>query len=368
MTRSTPTYRYDTVVVGGGQAGLAMGYFLARRGRSFVILDAGARIGDVWRQRWDTLRLFTPAAHSALPGMAFPAPRSSFPTKDEVAAYLERYAEAFALPVRLGMRVDALSRFGDGYLLGIGDERLVADHVVVATGSFHTPRIPDVASQVDPHVVQFHSVDYRNPDQLPEGDVLVVGASNSGAEIAVELARTRKTYLAGRDTGHIPLSLIHNRFSLWLASRVLTVDTPLGRKLRAGHLHHGDPLVRVTPRDLIAAGIERVPRVTAVSEGRPVLADGRMLEVAVVIWATGYRPDFSWIDLPIFDGAGSPIHQRGVIPTAPGLYFLGLPFQSSPTSTHIGGVGSDARHLANHVAAHTDVAGRFPLIAALRRF
>jgi putative flavoprotein involved in K+ transport len=346
MTPHTPEHRLDTVVVGGGQAGLAMGYFLARRGRDFVILDAGNRVGDTWRHRWDSLRLFTPAFHSSLPGMPFPAPGASFPTKDEVADYLERYAERFALPLRLGRRVEALSRHDGGYLLCAAGERYVAEHVVVATGPYRRANIPEYAATLHPEIVQLHSSAYRNPGQLPAGDVLVVGAGSSGAEIAVELAASRRTYLAGRDTGYVPLGLVHNRLSLWVADHLLTADTWLGRKMSAAHRDRGAPLVRLRPRDIAAAGVERVPRVQGVEAGRPRLADGRRLDVSVVVWATGFRLDFGWIALPIFDDRGYPIHRRGVVDAAPGLYFLGLPFQHTATSEHIGGVGNDARYIA----------------------
>ena len=351
MTHQTFEHRFDTVVVGGGQAGLAMGYFLARHGRDFAILDAGGRVGDPWRARWDSLRLFTPAFHNGLPGMPFPAPGGYFPTKDELADYLESYAAKFGLPVRLGRRVEALSPHGDGYVLSAGDERYAAAHVVVATGPYHHPRVPGFAAQLDPAVAQLHSSAYRNPDRLPEGDVLVVGAGNSGAEIAVELAATRRTYLSGRDTGHVPIRLIHNRLTLWLTDRLLTSETRLGRKMSEAGRRRGDPVLRLNAGDIAAAGVERVPRVEGVADGRPRLADGRVLDVAVVVWATGFRPEFDWIELPIVGDDGDPLHRRGVVDAAPGLYFLGLPFQHSPTSTHVGGVGKDARHVAEHLAA-----------------
>jgi putative flavoprotein involved in K+ transport len=351
MTPQTSEHELDTVVAGGGQAGLAMGYYLSRQHRDFVILDAAGRVGDTWRNRWDSLRLFTPAFHSGLPGMPFPAPGRSFPTKDQTADYLEAYASRFQLPVRLGQRVQSLSPHDGGYLLRAGDERYTAEQVVVATGPYHHPHIPEFAAALDPTIIQLHSSQYRNPDRLPAGDVLVVGAGNSGAEIAVELAATRRTHLSGPDVGHVPIWLIHNRFSLWLADHLLTTDTSLGRRMRATRRRRGDPLVRLRPADILAAGVQRVPRVDGVVDGTPRLTDGRLLEVAVVVWATGYRPDFGWIDLPIFDDAGNPTHHRGVVAAAPGLYFLGLPFQYSSTSDHVGGVGRDARHIAQHLAA-----------------
>jgi putative flavoprotein involved in K+ transport len=353
MTPQTSEHHLDTVVVGGGQAGLAMGYYLDRQHRDFVILDAAGRVGETWRNRWDSLRLFTPAFHSGLPGMPFPAPGRSFPTKDQTAAYLEAYADRFQLPVRLGRRVQSLGRHDGGYLVRAGHERYTAKHVVVATGPYRHPHTPGFAAGLDPTIAQLHSSHYRNPGRLPAGAVLVVGAGNSGAEIAVELAATRPTYLSGPDVGHAPIWLIHNRFSLWLADHLLTVDTRLGRRMRATRRRRGDPLVRLKPTDILAAGVQRVPRVDGVVDGTPQLVDGRLLDVAVVVWATGFRPDFGWIDLPIFDHAGDPAHHRGVVAAAPGLYFLGLPFQYTPTSDHVGGVGRDARHIAQHLAAQT---------------
>jgi putative flavoprotein involved in K+ transport len=353
MTPQPSEHQLDTVVVGGGQAGLAMGYYLNRQRRDFVILEAAARIGDTWRSRWDSLRLFTPAFHSCLPGMPFPAPGRSFPTKDQTADYLEAYASRFQLPLHLGQRVQSLTRHDGSYLLRAGHERYTARQVVVATGPYHHPHVPSFAAGLDPTITRLHSSHYRNPDQLPEGDVLVVGAGNSGAEIAVELAATRRTHLSGPDVGHAPIWLIHNRVSLWLADHLLTVDTSLGRRMREGRRRRGDPLVRLNPADILAAGVHRIPRVDGVVDGTPRLADGRALEVAVVVWATGYRPDFGWIDLPVFDDAGDPIHHRGVVAAAPGLYFLGLPFQYTPTSDHVGGVGRDAHHLAQHLAAQS---------------
>jgi putative flavoprotein involved in K+ transport len=353
MTSQPSEHQLDTVVVGGGQAGLAMGYFLAAQDRDFVILDAAGRVGDTWRNRWDSLRLFTPAFHSGLPGMPFPAPGNSFPTKDQTADYLEAYAETFQLPLRLGRRVQSLASQDGGYLLRAGNERYAAEHVVVATGPYHHPHIPGFAAALDPNIAQLHSSHYRNLDRLPAGDVLVVGAGNSGAEIAVELAATRRTYLSGPDVGHAPIWLIHNRLSLWLADHLLTVDTRAGRRMRDIRRRRGDPLVRLEPTDIVAAGVQRVPRVDGVVDGTLRLVGGQLLEVAVVVWATGYRLDFGWIDLPIFNDAGNPAHHRGVVAAAPGLYFLGLPFQYTPTSDHVGGVGRDAHHIAQHLAARS---------------
>jgi putative flavoprotein involved in K+ transport len=353
MAHQTSEQHFDTVVIGGGQAGLAMGYFLARQKRDFVILDAGGRVGETWRNRWDSLKLFTPSFHNGLPGMPFPAPGSYFPTKDETPDYLETYARKFDLPVRLRRRVESLFHHAGGYLVSTGEESYAAEHVVVATGPYQHPKIPDFAAGLNPAIFQLHSSAYRNPLGLPEANVLVVGGGNSGAEIAVDLAATRRTYLSGRDAGYIPVSLIHNRFSLWLADRVVTTDNVLGRKMSEAHRDRGAPLVRLKPKDIAATGVELVPRVEGVVDGKPRLADGRVLDVAVVVWATGFRLDFGWIKLPIFDDGGYPIHHRGVVDAAPGLYFLGLPFQYTPTSEHVGGVGKDAQYISEHIAARS---------------
>jgi putative flavoprotein involved in K+ transport len=363
--------RFETVVIGGGQAGLAVGYHLARRGRPFVILDANQRVGDAWRNRWPSLRLFTPARYDGLPGMPFPAPAWSWPTKDEVADYLETYAARFSLPVRTGVGVDRLHRDGDRYVVTAGEHRFEADRVVVAAGAFHSPRIPAFAGGLDPGVVQLHSRDYRHPSQLRDGDVLVVGAGNSGAEIAYEASRAHRTWLSGRDTGHIPFR-IGSRWDrlltpvIWfVGSRVMTLRTPIGRKVRPKASSVGAPLERVQPKDLAAAGVERVPRTVGLRDGSPVLSDGRVLDVSNVVWCTGFRPDFGWIDLPVFDESGEPRHERGVVVGEPGLYFVGRFFLYAFTSSLIGGVGSDAAHIAKHIAktiaAHDPAsAGRRP--------
>jgi putative flavoprotein involved in K+ transport len=349
VTNRDSVERFDTIVAGGGQAGLAVGYYLVEQGRNFVILDAGDRVGDAWRGRWDSLRLFTPARYDGLPGMPFPAPGGYYPTKDEMADYLEAYADRFDLPVRTGVRVGSLSKEGGHYLLASNAGRFEAEKVVVASGPLQRPRIPAYAANLDPSIPQLHSSTYRNPDQLPAGNVLVVGAGNSGAEISVELAAAgRRVWLSGRDVGRIPFGL-GNRFTWWLFSNVLTSDSRFGRKLKESGKGGGTPLIRLTPKDILQAGVERVPRTDGVAGGEPRLEDGRILEVDAVVWATGYAPDFAWIKLPIFGKGGYPVHHRGVAEGETGLYFLALPFQHTLTSALIGGVGADARYVAEHL-------------------
>jgi putative flavoprotein involved in K+ transport len=351
------TERVETVIVGGGQAGLATAYVLARRGRPAVILDAHERVGDAWRTRWDSLRLFTTARYSGLPGFRFPAPGWSFPTKDEMADYLESYAERFALDVRTGTRARTLTRRGDRLVLTTDSGgRFEADHVVVATGAHRIPRQPAFASELDPSIVQLHSSDYRRPSQLQDGGVLLVGVGNSGADIALEVVRTHPTWLAGKETGHIPVRIEGSGKYFFVLIRffghhVLTERTPFGRRALRKARGKADPLIRVRPKDLLAAGVERVPRVAGVRDGLPLLEDGRSIDVRNVIWCTGFRNDFSWIDLPAFGADGQPTHVRGVIPSVPGLYFVGLPFQYAKSSDVLPGIGRDHAYVAERILA-----------------
>jgi putative flavoprotein involved in K+ transport len=353
-----------TVVVGAGQAGLSVGYYLAQRNLPFIILDASPRIGDSWRKRWDSLHLFTPARYDGLAGMPFPAPPHSFPTKDEMADYLEAYAARFNLPVKTGMQIDGLSRQGAKYLVTAAGRRFQADHVVIAMALYQQPRVPPFALQLDPNIVQLHSSKYRNPQQLKNGGVLIVGAGNSGAEIAMEMARGHATWMSGRDTGHIPFRIGGLAARLFLQRlvfrfvfhRVLTNHTPMGRQVRQSVLSQGGPLIRVKPKDLAAAGIKRVPRVIGSRVGLPLLDDGRVLDVANVIWCTGFHPGFSWIDLPVFAEDGVPNHESGVALGEPGLYFVGLPFIYALSSTMIHGVARDAERIAQVIDTRTRAA------------
>lgn len=344
--------RYELVIIGGGQAGLSAGYWLSKQDIDFVILDAEQRVGDSWRKRWDSLRLFTPARYSSLPGLSFPAAPYHLPTRDEIADYLEWYATTFELPVRSGVRVTSVKRNGRTFEVATNGATFEADNVIVATGAFQKPRVPDVAGTLNAGITQLHSSAYKSPDQLPPGDVLVVGAANSGAQIALELSASRNVFLAGRSVGSLPRRLLGRDVFDWLWHSVMRpgADSYLGRKIRQKVLSSSDALIGMTEKELARAGVRRVGRVVAARDGQPVLADGSVVDVQSVIWCTGFHPDFSWIDAPVFGENGYPRHERGVT-AVPGLYFLGLRFLHRLNSSLVGGVGADAAYVASAIAA-----------------
>ena len=345
--RATRVECYDTIVVGGGQAGLAAGYHLAQNDIDFLILDGNERVGDSWRNRWDSLRLFTPARYSGLPGMPFPAGALDLPDKDQVADYLERYAERFDLPVRSDTRVTNLAWDGERYVLSTDRTLYQANNVIVATGPFQRPRVPAIGAELPRSIHQIHSSDYRNPFDLPSGDVLVVGVGNSGAQIAMELAQSRRVWLAGRESGHLRRRLLGRDIYEWIwpIFTMFSANTMIGRRMKRG-AGSTDPLVGIAPSQIIASGVTRVGKLTEVRDGLPYCED-TAVEPDVVIWCTGYTADYGWIDLPVFADDGYPRHERGVVAEAPGLYFLGLRFQHRRTSPLIGGVGADAAYIAD---------------------
>jgi len=371
MAQQSEPESFDTIVIGGGQAGLTTGYYLAQQKRHFVILDADKRTGDSWRNRWDSLRLFTPARLDGLPGMSFPAPGSTFISKDEMADFVESYASHFELPVRHGVKVDGLTRDGERLLVSSEGRKFAAFNVVVAMSNCQVPWVPPFAPELNQDIVQIHSKEYKNPSQLQDGSVLVVGAGNSGADIAIEVVQSHSTLMAGKESGHIPFRIetfvarnLLIRLVRFVGHRVITIRTPVGRKLRPKMLHMAPPLVRVKPKDLIAAGVERVPRVVGAQDGRPVLEDGRVVDVANVIWCTGYRPGFSWIDLPILGDRQEPDHEAGVVASQPGLYFVGLHFLYSMTSETVNGVPRDAERIVKHIAESDRSNSNASLVAA----
>jgi putative flavoprotein involved in K+ transport len=347
----------DVLVIGGGQAGLSVGYQLRRRNLRFLILDASDRIGDAWRHRWDSLHLFTPARFSSLEGMPHDAPGDALIAKDAMADYLESYASRFELPVLSGVRVERLTRRDGRFVAESRGRVFEAPQVIVAMGSYQVPRVPEFADSLRPSIRQLHSADYRSPRQLQPGDVLLVGAGNTGSELAMELSRTHRVIMSGRGTGQLPFR-IGGRIGKHLVRpvlrvlfhRVLTIGTPIGRLARPKLIVGGGPLIRVKARDLAAAGVVRAPRTVATADGLPQLEDGRVLDVANVIWCTGFHPGLSWIDLPILDAHGEPRHRGGVVAEMPGLYFVGLHFLYSLSSEMIHGVGRDAERIASLVS------------------
>ncbi len=357
---------FDVIVIGAGQAGLSVGYHLSRTDQTrFVILEANARIGDSWRKRWDSLRLFTPARFDGLDGMPFPAPAHYFPTKDEMASYLEAYATRFRLPVRTGVRVERLFERDGHYVVRTGAQELEARQVVIAMGKYQRPKVAEFAAELPDSISQLHSSAYRNVSQLRSGSLLLVGAGNSGADIALEAARSgREVWLAGRTPGEVPFrpeSLLGRRVMQPLVlrtvfHRLLSVQTPLGRKVRPSLLHKAGPLIRVKSRDLVAAGVRRVPRVIGVRNALPLLENGQTLSVSNVIWCTGFHAGFDWIDFPVFQNDGEPNHRSGLVESQPGLYFVGLHFLHAMSSGMVHGVGRDARRVVECI--NTRLAGR----------
>ena len=349
------TNTFDTIVIGAGQAGLAAGYHLAKRGKPFLILDFADRVGGSWVNRWDSLRLFTPATCDSLPGLELGG-GYSFPTRLEMLDYLERYVVHFALPVRLGVAVDGLFREGDGFRVTSGAEVFDADNVILATGVHRVPKVPSLAADLGDDIMQLHSVDYRNPAQLRAGTVLIVGAGNSGAEIGVEVARTHPVLLAGRNVGQLPIDTRNWQGKLmfpliwWTWEHVLTEKRMPGRKVQAEALKgHGEPLIRLKDKDIKASGIQRTARIAGVVAGRPQTEDGEILDVANVIWATGFEPGFAWVNLPELDSSGRLDTDRGAVRGQPGLYVLGQEFQYMFNSHTVGGVGKDAAYVVQHL-------------------
>jgi putative flavoprotein involved in K+ transport len=342
----------EVAVIGAGQAGLAMGYFLARQGRRFMVLERAGEIASAWRERWDSLTLFTPRRYSALPAMPFPGDPDGYPTRDEVVAYLERYTETFDLPVELSSEAKKLERGDDGHFrLELDGRTITADQVVVATGPFQAPYVPKLAERLEPDVFQTHAVGYRRPQDVPPGTVLVVGGGNTGFQLAKELSATHKVTLSiGSRQKPLPQRLLGRDVFWWLTKSYLlstTVESRLGSRLR-----YRDTLIGSSPRELERRyGVELKPRAVG-AEGRTVsFENGSELEVDAVIWATGYRPDYSWIDLPVFREDGRLRHRRGVT-DIPGLYFLGLTWQHTRGSALIGWVKDDAEFIAARIAEY----------------
>lgn len=346
------TAEYDVAVIGGGQSGLAVGWFLARAGLRFVILDQASAVGEAWRARWDALRLFTPRRFDSLPGLAFPGDPETYPTKDEAAAYLQTYAATFGLPVWLGQRVRSVAQDGRGrFVVRTDSDTVVADQVVAASGPFHTPHVPEVASGLEPGVVQLHSSAYRYGDDVPDGTVVVVGGGNSGFQIAEDLAGRRHVVLAvGERLTPLPQRVLSRDIFWWIRRlRVwrVPVDSRLGRLLSAH-----DVLIGTGRRRVRRCGVQIRPRVVRCEGRRLGFADGTHVDADAVIWATGFRPDYEWLHLPVLDARGRPVHHRGVT-AVPGAYFVGLLWQHTIGSATLGGVSDDAEYIARLVCSRS---------------
>ncbi len=349
---------HETVIIGGGQSGLAAGHHLARRGVDFILLEAEDRIGNVWRSRWDSLRLYSPAKYDVLPGMRFPGPGHAFPTARQMGDYLESYAEHATLPIRSGVTATRVRADRDRYAVETSEGPIAARQVIVATGPFQHPYVPEVARELDPAIRQIHSADYRRPEQLADGAVLVVGLGHSGADLAHEAAVAgHRTIVAGTAKGQLPFSVDSRRARLaspvlrFVGTHVLTLRTPIGRKMAPMVRLGGGPLLRYRRQELLKAGVELRPtRFVGARDGKPLLSDDSVHEVGTVLWCTGFRPDFGWVEPATLDERGWPLHERGVAVGAPGLYFLGLPFLFGFTSMLVLGADRDAGFVADAVA------------------
>nr|WP_128796089.1 NAD(P)/FAD-dependent oxidoreductase [Corallococcus coralloides] len=362
FTQAHSPHRTDVVIIGGGQSGLALGYYLSRRGQRYIILDSGSEVGHMWRNRWESLQLITPCPYNNLPGQDFEGPAWSFPTKDQVADYLARYAQKFSIPVRTQHHVSSLRRDGDVYRIETNQGVFEALAVVIATGPYHEPRIPDAARGVDERVVQLHSKDYRNPQQVPGGqDVLVVGCGNSGAGIAQDLARVHKVHLALGRTAWLRRRIFGRDLFWWshlLGLPRVTADSRLGSRMK----QQPDEVIGTSPERLAAEhGIKLQTRVMAVEGNEVHFADGTRHRFGGIVWATGYRPHYPWVQVPVFTEQGAPVHQRGVS-NSPGLYFLGLKWQYHFDSSLLGGVGRDAEFIDQEIASY--LSNRVPQEAA----
>ena len=357
--------KYKVIVIGAGQAGLSVGYFLSRSGIPFVILDANKRVGDSWRNRWDSLRLFTPAKFNGLAGLPFPSRGNYFPAKDEMGDYLEKYAEHFNLPVKGGIKVTGLTKEKDLFCVASGEQFFYAENVVIAMSDFQIPKVPAFAQKLNPDIVHFHSFYYRNASQFQKGDVLVVGAGNSGAEIALEAsADHHQVWLSGRDTGHIPFKIDSALSRIILARlvfrlvfhRILTTSTPIGRKVRPKVISKGGPLIRIKPDAFIEAGVKRIPKIVDEDNGFTVTETGQILEVKNIVWCTGFQPSSSWIDIPTLKNK-EIIYKRGVVEEVPGLYFTGLHFLYSFSSTMVHGAARDAEYIVKNIRGRLNGGG-----------
>lgn len=345
---------YGTIVIGAGQAGLAMGYYLKQSNERFLIIDKGQELGEVWKNRYDSLQLFTPRMYSSLPGLVLDGEQHGFPSKDEIANYLKRYADKFALPVTLNTQVQSVTRNEVGFFVETTKGEFYALNVVVATGPFQTKRIPAFSSSLSEDVLQLHSSEYENPGQLKQGNVLVVGGGNSGAQIAVELSERRETYLAvGKKPSHFPLTIGGMSVFWWFDKLgILKVRNTsiIGKLLQK----KGDPLFGSELKSVVKnLSVTLKGRVVNGKNDQIIFDDSTILEINNIIWATGFQQNYEWLQVDgVFDQQNKIIHNRGISPVK-GLYLLGLPWQSRRGSSLLQGVGYDAKHIIEHMKMKT---------------
>lgn len=343
---------WGTIVIGGSQSGLAIGYYLKKIDEDFLILDASEKVGQIWSKRWDSLKLFSPPSYNRLPGWSYPSAKGGPDTKDEMADYLSAYAKKYDLPVRSSVKVISVSKAGSVFNVTSTGGNFTADRIIIATGAHRFPYIPTFAADISREIFQVHSDDYRSPALLPPGDVLVVGSAISGMQIALEVVESRKTIMAGKPTYLIPrgLSQISQKLDWWLLQRILTVKTPMGRRVKPQFIKGGG-VFHYLDQAMKKSNVSHVTRIAGVLDGKPMLENGQTITTPIIIWCTGHRPDFSWIKECRTDETGWPVNERGIC-SVDGLYFIGMPFQYGLTSSLVSGVGRDAKFIANKVHAH----------------
>ncbi|WP_289142568.1 NAD(P)/FAD-dependent oxidoreductase [uncultured Brevibacillus sp.] len=344
---------YDIIVVGSGQAGLAAGYFLKKKGLSFVLLEKGKEVGQTWKNRYDSLVLFTPRFYSSLPGKTLEGDPNGYAAKDEIADYLHSYANQIELPIHFQTEVTALKQSSTGFLLETNQGDYAAKNVIIATGPFQQPLIPQMADALPKDIVQIHTAHYLNPSSLQDGPVVVIGAGNSGAQIAVELAKEREVYLSiGHKMKFMPLQLM-NKSIFWWFGKIgflkANIHSKIGKWLSRQH----DPIFGFELKEAIQKGAVKLkPRTKRIQSDEIVFADHSTVKVRNIVWATGFYPEYSWIKIPqSLNEKGKPIHHRGISPVS-GLYFVGLPWQYRRGSALIGGVGQDAEFIVQQIIEH----------------
>lgn len=341
---------YETIVIGAGQAGLAVGYYLKQQKQSFLILDKAKEVGESWINRYDSLVLFTPRMYDALPGLSFEGEAHGFPTKQEIVRYLKQYASVFDLPLQFQTEVNKVQQKQDVFYIETNQGVLQSKNLILATGAFQSPRVPVFSKELSGDINQLHSSQYKNPSQLKEGNVLVVGGGNSGSQIAVELSKKKDTYLAiSKKLSFLPLVFLNKSMYWWLDQfGILKVSSNsfIGKVIQK----KGDPIFGFELRKAIKRKEVFVkPRVVKGVHEEIIFKDLTTLKVDNIIWATGFDLKFPWLKIKeAFNEQGKVIHNRG-ISNIKGLYYIGLPWQYRRGSSILQGVGHDAEYIVKHL-------------------